>query len=153
MLTCVWLFVTPWTVAHQAPLSIEFSSQEYWSGLPISFPGDLLDLGIWPASPALQADSLPPSHQGNPLQTEYTMLGNLNMPKQRAVFLRRNRTKFTLVNYKWEFWQTDIFRLTECIMRQNKWIKHIISNNIKWTNMVYLCSISPIHQSLSLFKF
>ena len=51
--------MTPWTAAHQAPLSMEFSRQEYWSGLPFSSPGDLPDLGIEPGSPALQADSLP----------------------------------------------------------------------------------------------
>ena len=45
-------------VAHQAPLSMEFSRQEYWSGLPFPTPGDLPDPGIEPGSPALQADSL-----------------------------------------------------------------------------------------------
>ena len=49
----------PWTVALQVPLSMEFSRQEYWSGLLLPFPGDLPDLGIKPWSPALQADSLP----------------------------------------------------------------------------------------------
>ena len=49
---------TPWTVAHQAPLSIGFSRQEYWSGLPFLSPGNLPDPGIEPASPALQAGSL-----------------------------------------------------------------------------------------------
>ena len=54
--SCVQLFVTPWTVAHQAPLSMGFSRQEYWSGLPCPSPGDLSDPGIKPAflmSPAL----------------------------------------------------------------------------------------------------
>ena len=51
--SCVWLFVTPWTVAHQAPLSMRFSRQEYWSGLPFSSPGDLSDQGIEPVPPAL----------------------------------------------------------------------------------------------------
>ena len=46
-------FATPWTVAHQAPLSMEFSRQEYWSGLPFASPGDLPDPWIEPASPAL----------------------------------------------------------------------------------------------------
>ena len=50
--------VTPWTVAHQAPLAIAFSRQEYWNGLPFPSPGDLPDPGIQPRSPALQADSL-----------------------------------------------------------------------------------------------
>ena len=50
---------TPWTVAHQAPLSVGFSRQEHWSGLPFPSPGDLPDPGIEPRSPALQPDSLP----------------------------------------------------------------------------------------------
>ena len=54
----VLLFLTPWTVAYQAPPSIEFSRQEYWSGLPFPFPGDPPDPGIKPRSPVLQADSL-----------------------------------------------------------------------------------------------
>ena len=47
----VQLFATPWTVAHQAPLSMEFSKQEYWSGLPCPPPRDLPDPGIKPVSP------------------------------------------------------------------------------------------------------
>ena len=58
--------VTPRTVAHQAPLSLGFPRQEYWSGLPFPSPGDLPDLGIEPSSPALQADSLSLKHQGSP---------------------------------------------------------------------------------------
>ena len=58
-LSMVQLFVTPWTIAHQASLSMEFSRQEYWSGLPFPSPVDLPDPGIKPGSPALQADSLP----------------------------------------------------------------------------------------------
>ena len=49
---------TLWTVAHQVPLSVGFSRQEYWSGLPFPSPGDLSDPGIEPWSPALQADTL-----------------------------------------------------------------------------------------------
>ena len=44
---------TPWTIAHQIPLSVEFSRQEYWGGLSFSFPGDLPNTGIEPSSPAL----------------------------------------------------------------------------------------------------
>ena len=57
-LSRVRLFVTPWTVAHQAPPSMEFSRQEYWSGLPFPSPGDLPYPGIEPGSPALEADAL-----------------------------------------------------------------------------------------------
>ena len=58
LLSLVQLFVTPWTVARQAPLYMEFSRQEYWSGLSFSSPGDLPIPGIEPGYPALQADSL-----------------------------------------------------------------------------------------------
>ena len=64
----VQLFTTSWTVAHQAPLSMGFSRQEYWSGLPCPPPGDLPDPEIEPgspAAPALQVDSLLLSHQGS----------------------------------------------------------------------------------------
>ena len=57
---------TPWTVAHQAPLSMGFPRQEYWSGLPFPSPGDLPDARIKPGSPALLADSLPFEPPGKP---------------------------------------------------------------------------------------
>jgi len=53
VLSHVQIFATPWTVAYQAPLSMGFSRQEYWSGLPFPSPGDLPDPGIEPRSPAL----------------------------------------------------------------------------------------------------
>ena len=71
-LVVVWLlshghlFVTPWTVAHQAPLSMGSSRQEYWSGFPFPSPGDFPDPGIEPTSSAREVDSLPLSHQGTP---------------------------------------------------------------------------------------
>ena len=57
-LSCVLFFATPWIVALQAPLSMESSRQEYWSGLPFPSPGDPPDPGIEPWSPALEADAL-----------------------------------------------------------------------------------------------
>ena len=65
-LSHVQLFATPWTVAHQVFLSMEFYRQEYYSGLPFPSPGSLLKPGIKPGSPALQADSLPSKLQGSP---------------------------------------------------------------------------------------
>ena len=62
----VWLFVTPWTVDPQSPLFMEFSRQEYWSGLPFSSPGDLPNPRIEPGCPALQPDSLPSEPTGKP---------------------------------------------------------------------------------------
>ena len=66
LLSHIQLFAAPWAVAHQAPPSMEFSRQEYWSGLPFPSPGDLPNPGIEPGSPALQADALlsePPGNQ------------------------------------------------------------------------------------------
>ena len=63
--------VTTWTVARQAPLSVEFSRQEYWSGFPFPSPGDLRDPGIEPCLLCLlpwQVDSLPLHHLGSPVQ-------------------------------------------------------------------------------------
>ena len=60
------LFAIPWTVAHQAPLSMGFSRQGYWSGLPFPSPGDLPDPGIKPSSPAMQADALTSEPPGKP---------------------------------------------------------------------------------------
>ena len=55
--SCVQIFGTPWTGAHQAPPSMEFFRQEYWSGLPFPSPEDLPHPGIEPGSPAVQADA------------------------------------------------------------------------------------------------
>ena len=63
-------FAASWTVAHQAPLSMEFSRQEYWSGLPFPSPGDLPDTRIEPRSPALQQLLYHLSHQGSPWETK-----------------------------------------------------------------------------------
>ena len=66
VLSRVQLIATPWTVAHQAPLSMEFYRQKYWSGLPFTSPGDLPDPGIEPGSPTLQAVSLLSEPPGKP---------------------------------------------------------------------------------------
>ena len=63
-LSRIQLFVTPWTVAYRAPLSMEFSRQEYWSRLPFPSPEDLPDPGLEPRSPALEADALLSEPQG-----------------------------------------------------------------------------------------
>ena len=83
--SCVRLFVTSWTVAHQAPLSMGFSRQEYWSELPCLPPREvgLPDPGIKPASlasPALQAGSLPLAPSGKPTLGQW---GSFQNPKFR----------------------------------------------------------------------
>ena len=65
-LSRVPLFATPWTVAYQAPPSMGFSRQEYWSGLPFPSPGDLPHPGIKPRSPTFQADALTAEPPGKP---------------------------------------------------------------------------------------
>ena len=57
LLSRVQLSATPWTIAHQAPLSMEFSRQEYWSGLPFPTPGDLSNPGIKPEDPVAPAEA------------------------------------------------------------------------------------------------
>ena len=101
---CVWLFVTRWTVAHKAPLSMEFSRQEYWSGLPFSPPRGLPDPGIKstsPSSPELASrffNTEPtweaPNQKVISLQKNYICL-------IRNSILPENKTKFnkTLFNY------------------------------------------------------
>ena len=79
----VGLFATLWTVAHQSPLSMGFSRQEHWSGLPCPPPRDLPNPGIVPASPTLQVYGLLLSHQGSPVFSN--MLDTLLVPSDTAV--------------------------------------------------------------------
>ena len=69
LLSCVRLFATPGTVAYRAPLSMGFSGQGYWSGLPFPSPEDLPDPGIEPRSPTLQVDALPSEPPGKPVNS------------------------------------------------------------------------------------
>ena len=70
--------MTPWTIAHHAPLSVGFSSQEYWSGLPFPSPGDLPNPGIKPGSPTLQANALPSEPPGKPFHAKMGMIKDRN---------------------------------------------------------------------------
>ena len=72
LLSHVRLFETPWTAAYQASLSMGFSRQEYWSGLPFPSPEDLPDPGIKPGSPALEADALTSEAPGKPVSSVAT---------------------------------------------------------------------------------
>ena len=66
LLSHVRLFATPWTIAYQAPPSMRFSRQEYWSGLPFPSPRDLPDPEMEPGTPAFQADALTSEPPGKP---------------------------------------------------------------------------------------
>ena len=78
----------PWTVAHQAPLSMEFSGQEYWSGLPFPSPGDLPDPGTVPtplAAPALAGGFFATAHLGSP-HTVLLRICLQRFPKEMMAF-------------------------------------------------------------------
>ena len=86
---------TPWTIALQAPLSMGFSRQEYWSGLPFPSPRDLLNPGIKPRSPALQADSLQLSYKGSHHGDSWAVsISSLLIVKVKdtSIFELRNKT-------------------------------------------------------------
>ena len=80
----VRLFATPRTVVHQAPLSMGFFRQEYWSGLPFPSPGDLPNPGIEPGSPALQAGAYHLSHHGTKQlePVKHGLVGTMEPTKQ-----------------------------------------------------------------------
>ena len=94
-----WLFATPWTLAHQAPLSMEFSRRQYWSGLPFPSPGDLPNLGIKPRCPALQTDALPSEPLGKP-------------KKPLLILLILGRWPYSVL----ESWISSVTVLTRCII-------------------------------------
>ena len=84
MLSCVQLFVTIWTVAHQAPQFMGSSQQEYWSGLLFPPPRDLPDPEIKPGSPALQADSLPSEPPGKRPPHQFQKNANHHLSLQQV---------------------------------------------------------------------
>ena len=87
-LSCVRLFATPWTGAHQAPPSMGFSRQEYWSGLPFPSPRDLPNPEIVPTSPTVQADALTSELPGKSIYDKPTANIILNGEKLKAFPLK-----------------------------------------------------------------
>ena len=85
MLSHVQLCATPWTVAHQSPLSMGFSRQDSWSELPFPSLGDLPNPGIEPKSSALQVDSSPSEPPGKPRSSVYSILNKLNILTSRLI--------------------------------------------------------------------
>ena len=94
LLSHVHLFAIPWAVAYQAPTSMGFSRQEYWSGLPFPSPGDLSDPGIEPMSPTLQTDALPSEPPGG--------LIHLNLPTSQRP--QHQMPSLGLRDSTYEFW-------------------------------------------------
>ena len=91
--------MTPWTAAHQTPLSMGFSRQEYWRGLTCPPPGDLPNPGIEPRSPTLWADSLLSEPPGKPKKTG---VGNLSLLK--GIFLTQ-ASNWGFLHYRQIFYQ------------------------------------------------
>ena len=107
-LSHVQLFETPWAVAHQARLSMEFSRQEHWTALPFPSPWDLPSPGIEPGSPALQADFLPSEPPGKPgiLEAkEYWVLqiGTEGVNLLNPLNLKKKKVRI----YSWEGWKEE----------------------------------------------
>ena len=103
---CVRIFVTQWTVDHQAPLSMGFSRQKYWSGWPFSSPGDFPNPVTEPRSPALQANSLLSQPPGKPIRI--IIYSKINFVKESHL-LELHYTNFTLVygHTLNEYWRTE----------------------------------------------
>ena len=104
LLSHVWLFVTTWTVACQAPLSMGFSRQGYWSGLPFPSPGYLSIPGIEPRSPTLQGDSLLSEPPGKPKNTRvnchFLLQENLSVQGSNTCLLISRQ-----ILYYWATWE------------------------------------------------
>ena len=112
-LSRVQLFATPWTVAYQAPPSMEFSRQEYWSGVTFPSPGDLPNSGIKPGYPTLQADALTSEPPGKPKQITCIQITKSSKtkkiyiklalfpisPKLFSVWLNRRQMEFPICFY------------------------------------------------------
>ena len=93
--------MTPWTVAHQAPLPVKFSRQEYWCELPFHSPGDLPSPWIQPGSPALQADSLLSELPGKPqyYQRSAKIINFLSRPLSRAPLVHPTSSALIWFNF------------------------------------------------------
>ena len=113
-LSRVRLLATPWTVAYQAPLSMRFSRQEYWSGLPFPSPGDLPDPGIEPGFPALESDTLTSEPPGKPalhsshtlvklkiLQARLQQYMNRELSDVQAGFRKGRGTRYQIASIHW----------------------------------------------------
>ena len=109
LLSRVRLFVTPWTVAHQAPPSMGFSRQESWSGLPFPFPGDLSNPGIEPRSPTLEADALTSEPPGKSKCSQSYCLSSSHV----WMWELDHKDSWTLKN--WCFWTVELEKLEKTL--------------------------------------
>ena len=152
-LSCIWPCVTPWTTAHQALLSMWFSRQEYWNGLPFSFPGDLPDPGIKLWSCALQVDSLLSEPLGKHIFNQTT-----NSYLQPLIFHHFPSEQNTPLSTQLLILETmtDCLLLSLCYLTQDH-SKSIITSSTprySWFIKFFLCSLWPSWSSSHwLFPF
>ena len=164
---CVWLFVTPWTVACQRPLFMGFPRQEYWSGPPCPPPGHLPNPGIEtaaPAAPVLQVDSLLLSHWGSPIFCLYLYAYLLYLYLYMYVYTfvyRRWESSFeryrpstyketcSVVSYhlsfqsiQSEYYRVSIYRTGEVLYINDSLIAHFGEGN--GTPLQYSCLENPM---------
>ena len=133
---------TLWTVTHQAPLSMEFSRQEYWSELPCPPPGDLFNPGIEPKSPTLQVDSLPLSHQRSPKFSlaQYKLLYIITFNIQWFCKTERNKMHCFLIIYTWYF----LFKKSQISLQgiemilDKSWIICIIQGLVQFSSLSHV---------------
>ena len=120
-------FVTPWTVAHQAPPPMGFPRKEYWSGLPFPSPGDLPDSGIEPRSPTLQAVSLPSELPRKPQVGKVVWYSHLlkNIPQFVAIYTVKS---FGIVN------KADVFLELSCFYDDPTDVDNVISGSYAFSN-------------------
>ena len=107
-------FVTPWTVVHQASLSVGFSRQAYWSGLPFPPPGDLPNPGIEPGSHALQVDSLPSEPPGKKI-TSVQFSSVAQLCPTLCDPMNRSMPGLPVHHQHLEFTQTHVLRVGDAI--------------------------------------
>ena len=125
---CVRLFATVWTIAHQAPLSMGFSRQEYWSGLPFASPGDIPNPGIEPRSPALQADALSSEPPGKPCR-QYCLQIEKAREFQKNIFCFTDYAKAFDCVYHNKLWKI-LRKMVKSL--EIKWGVHWMKGNRQW---------------------
>ena len=130
---------------HPDLLSMEFSRQEFWSGLPFPFPQDLLNPGIEPGSPALQADSLPSEppnflHVFSWLDSSFLLMLNVVVVQSLSQSLcnpmDHNTPGFPFLHYFLEFAQTHVYKTNSCLLIPS-------SRLILYCSLLFLLSIFP----------
>ena len=153
LLSRVWLFATPWTVTYQAPPSMGFSRQEYWSGWPFPPPGDLPNPGIEPRFPALEADTLPSEPRGKYKYLRCLLLLLLLTPTKQAwgdLPMGRSTRSFHQ-NVLVIFWSSLLF-YNEDFPQQGIWVpRRFIPNSKNGCYWYFIIQYQKLHTILLLW--